>query len=235
MDIQNYRELITKELLMGPNSMRVLGEMLEKHPLQLDAGSVILDLGCGKGLTSLVLAKETCAKVCAADLWVTEEENNTSFAKWGVGGQVTAVQADGSALPFKDVQFDALVSVDSYHYFAGKKGFFEKKMLPLLKEGAVVRIGIPGIKDAYDNRTEELLSPWLGEDAYMFKSPRQWKEIIGDNARIVKMDVWEMDCFESAWRDWFSTGHEFAMSDKACFEGIIKPYTCFVGIAIELM
>ena len=27
--------------------------------------------------------------------------------------------------PFENKQFRALVSIDSYHYFAGKKGFFE--------------------------------------------------------------------------------------------------------------
>ena len=54
-----YKKLFTNEFLMGPNSVRLLAEMLEKCPI--DEGLRILDLGCGKGLTSLFLAKETKA------------------------------------------------------------------------------------------------------------------------------------------------------------------------------
>jgi cyclopropane fatty-acyl-phospholipid synthase-like methyltransferase len=50
-----YKELFTAEYLMGPNSMRLLDEMLEKYPLR--KGSRVMDLGCGKGITSLYLAK----------------------------------------------------------------------------------------------------------------------------------------------------------------------------------
>lgn len=234
MNISQYTDLITAEFLMGPNSMRILGELLEKHPIHLSPDDLILDLGCGKGLTSLILASETPAKVIAADLWISEEENNANFVKWGIADRVTALQADGNALPFVSQQFDALISVDSYHYFAAKPGFFDEKILPFLKNGAVVRIGIPGIKDAFADRAEELLTPWLGEEAHMFKSPAQWRKLIGDNERIANIHVWEMDCFESAWQDWFSTGHEYAVNDRAYYETILKPCTCFVGISIAL-
>ena len=32
--IENYREFFTKEYLMGPNSLRLLDEMLRKYPLK---------------------------------------------------------------------------------------------------------------------------------------------------------------------------------------------------------
>ena len=234
MNIDQFSHLITADLLMGPNSMRILDELLTKHPMQLNADDTILDLGCGKGLTSFLLAKSTPAHIYAADLWITEDENNANFAKWGVSGRITAIQADGSALPFEKDRFDALISVDSYHYFAAKPGFFIEKMLPLLKKGATVRIGIPGIKNAYENKTEELLTPWLGGDAHMFKSPAQWKELIGTHERIARAETWEMDCFESAWEDWFLTEHEYAINDHSHYKTILKPYTCFVGISIDL-
>ena len=43
---------------MGPNSVRILEELFDKYPLQLALDDLILNLGCGKGLTSLVIAKE---------------------------------------------------------------------------------------------------------------------------------------------------------------------------------
>lgn len=230
MNMDQYQAYISAETMMGPNSARILAELLDKHPLRIAPDDTILDLGCGTGLTSLILAKETGARVFANDLWVGAEENGRRFAEWGVGGQVTPVCEDANRLSFEKGQFRALVSIDSYHYFAGKKGFFQEKILPFLKEDGEVLIGIPGLKDAYAGRAEELLSGWLGEDAHLFQSPERWREIIGGGDRIGLVETWEMDCFSRAWEDWLATDNEFARGDRQYFETIIRPYTCFVGI-----
>ena len=138
---------------MGPNSVRILAELLGKYPLWPAPDDAVLDLGCGTGLTSLIIARETGAKVFANDLH------------------------------FEKKQFCALVSIDSYHYFAGNEGFFQEKILPFLKDGGEVLIGIPGLKDAYADCAEELLSDWLGDDAYMFKSPKRWNTLSNSTLR----------------------------------------------------
>ena len=234
MNIANYKEYMTEEVLMGPTSARILEELLAKHPVEQNSGNKVLDLGCGKGLTSLILAKETGAQVYANDLWIPAEENANRFCQWGVGEQIIPVHEDANCLKFNDGQFNLLVSVDSYHYFATKKGFFEAKILPFLSDDAMVLIGIPGMKDEYAGRSGELLPEWLGDEAYMFKSPTEWKEIIGTHHRIKTVETWEMGCFDLAWSEWLSTGNQFALSDKQVFETIIKPYTCFVGIYIKI-
>jgi len=231
---EDFKNYLSAELLMGPNSLRILEELLMRHPLNLGADACVLDLGCGKGLTSFALAKETCAKICAADLWIAPEENARRFEMWNIAERATPVYADANALPFEKETFDALVSVDAYHYFGTAEGFFAEKILPFLKNGAVCLIGVPGIKDAFAQHGEELLSDWLGDESYMFKSPAQWKEIIGSHERIASVETWEMDCFDRAWSDWFATGHEFALGDKRFFEKLIAPYTCFAGICIKL-
>lgn len=234
MDISSYQKYISEETMMGPNSVRILEELFRKYPLQPTADYLTLDLGCGTGLTSLVIAKETGAKVYANDLWVSEEENGKRFAQWGVSGQVIPNCEDANHLSFEKKQFNALVSVGSYHYFAGYEGFFQEKILPFMKEGGVVLIGIPGLKDEYMSRAQELLSDWLGDDAYMFKSPAHWKELIGSHDRIEAVKTWEMDCFGKAWGEWLATNNEFACGDRQYFETMIKPYTCLVGIYIKL-
>ena len=69
-NIENYRKYFTKEYLMGPNSFRLLDELIERSP----EGALFdrtLDLGCGFALTSMFIANETDAKnVYAFDLWI---------------------------------------------------------------------------------------------------------------------------------------------------------------------
>ena len=234
MDIEEYSKYMTAEMLMGPNSLRILEALFVKYPLALSTGDSVLDLGCGKGLTSFAIAKETCAKVYANDLWISAEDNAKRFSEWGMSKQIIPVHEDANELNFEKGQFSALISIDSYHYFATGKGFFEEKILPFLREKAVVLIGVPGIKDEFRGRSEELLSDWLGDESYMFQSPSAWKEIIGNHDRIDEVETWEMDCFEKAWDEWFTTEHKYALGDKQFFNTLIKPYTCFVGIYIRL-
>lgn len=234
MNLHDYQAYITPETLMGPNSARILAALLNSYPLQLAPDDSVLDLGCGTGLTSLIIAKETGARVWANDLWVSAEENGARFARWGVGAQITPICEDANRLAFDKKQFRALISIDAYHYFAGSKGFFQEKILPFLRDDGVVLIGVPGLKDEYTGRAEELLSDWLGGDASMFKSPKTWRALIGADERIESVRTWELDCFDQAWGDWLATNKPFALGDKQHFETIIKPYTCFVGIYIQL-
>ena len=232
MELEKYRPYWTKEYLMGPNSTRILRELLERNPCSLGGDSLILDLGCGTGLTSYALCAETGAKVLANDLWISGEENAARFAAWGVGDRITPVHENADNLRFAPESFDAVVSIDSYHYFAGKEGYFQEKILPFLKPGGVALFGVPGIKEEYDTRTEELLSPWLGEDAYMFHSVRQWKKILGEDVDMASVEVFELGCFEAAWQDWLATDNEFARGDSEHWENIIKPYSNFVGMIV---
>lgn len=233
MDLSPYQPYCTSEYLMGPNSLRLLKELLEKHPLHLTEGSLILDLGCGTGLTSYALARETGARVLANDLWISGEENAARFAAWGVGDRVTPVHENADNLHFEPESFDAIVSIDSYHYFAGHEGYFEKRILPFLKPGGVALIGVPGMKVAFDTQTLELLEPWAHDESYMFRSVRQWRALLGNSPKIESVRVGELDCFDAAWQDWLATDHKYARQDSEFWESIIKPYTCFVGMIVR--
>ena len=79
MNIGSYGAYISAETMMGPNSVRILAELFDKYPVQFAPDDKILDLGCGTGLTSLVIAKETGTRVFANDLWVSAEENGRRF------------------------------------------------------------------------------------------------------------------------------------------------------------
>lgn len=233
MNLEFYRPFLTREYLMGPNSLRILKELLDKNPKLLDADSLILDLGCGTGLTSFALCHETGAKVLANDLWISGEENAARFAAWGVGEKVTPIQENADDLHLEKESFDAIVSIDSYHYFAGTEGYFQQKILPFLKSGGVAIFGVPGIKEKYDSQTTALLSPWLGKESYMFRSVRQWRKLLGESPDMASVEIFELSCFEEAWNDWLATDNEYARGDTACWEQNIKPYTNFVGMIVR--
>lgn len=228
-----YKEYFQAENLMGPNSIRLLDELLIRYPLHFQKENKVLDLGCGKGLTSLFIAKETGATVYANDLWITAEENAGRFEDWNMSDSIIPKHEDAKNLSFDKEMFDAIISVDSYHYFAGKENFFQENILPHVKKGGMVLIAIPGIKEDYEGQQQELLKEWVGDEWYMFRSGSWWKHIIGDSDEIEYTDTWEMENFEIAWDEWLSTNNEYALGDKKFYETIIKKYTNFVGIVVK--
>ena len=61
---------------------------------KIKAGSIVMDLGSGQGITSVFLAKEYGFKVYATDLWSDAEENRKFFAEMGL--------TDDQIIPVKD-------------------------------------------------------------------------------------------------------------------------------------
>lgn len=230
---EKYTDYFNDQYLMGPNSIRLLDELLIKYPLCFNKNHVVLDLGCGKGLTSLFISQETGAKVYANDLWIKEEANHKRFTEWGVREDIIPSCEDANHLSFDVETFDAIVSIDAYHYFAGKEGFFEEKILPYVKKDGIVLIAMPGIKEAYEGQQQALLGPWLRNEAEMLHSLSWWRDIIGTSKEIACVDVWEMSNFTVAWEEWFATSNKHALADQMHYESIIKKYTTFVGIAIR--
>jgi len=58
---------------MGPNALWLLESLAEVMPIEPEMK--ILDLGCGKAMTSIFLAKEFGARVWATDLWIAASDN----------------------------------------------------------------------------------------------------------------------------------------------------------------
>src|SRR5690349_16908754 len=88
---------------MGPHPLWQLEDILPA--LVLEPGSRVLDLGCGRGATSVFLARECGVTVTACDLWVSLEELEAVFRETGVERSVTAVNADVRQLPFANEEF----------------------------------------------------------------------------------------------------------------------------------
>ena len=74
-------------LEMGPHPLWQLEDILPA--LALEPGSRVLDLGCGRGATSVFLARECGVTVTACDLWVSVEELEGVVREAGVERSVT--------------------------------------------------------------------------------------------------------------------------------------------------
>src|SRR4051812_18838773 len=101
--------------LMGPNPLWLMESLLDH--MQLEPGMRVLDLGCGRAVTSIFLAKETGATVFATALWIDAAGNWRRIREAGAEDLVVPIHAEAHALPFANSFFDAVVSVDAYHYF----------------------------------------------------------------------------------------------------------------------
>ena len=100
---------------MGENALLNM-ESLTKN-LELKPGMRVLDLGCGKAISAIFLAKEFEVTVWAVDEAVSASDNYQRILEAGCSDRVIPLEADARALPFAEEYFDAIVVVDSYTYF----------------------------------------------------------------------------------------------------------------------
>ena len=214
--IAKYRQYFTKEYLMGPNSFRLLDELIRRKPSDVPFHRT-LDLGCGFALTSLFIAHETDADtVYACDLWVPATENYRRIRDSHLEDRIIPIHCDAMDLPFAHEYFDAVVSVDAYHYFGCREGVFAEKILPFVKPGGCVMIAVPGLKEQPQGDLRRLLETWAeGDDAKLFRTAAWWEELLkkecGETCNIT---VKEAECFDTAWQEWFGTGHKYAVRDR---------------------
>ena len=214
--IEKYRQYFTKEYLMGPNSFRLLDELIRKKPSNTRFHRT-LDLGCGFALTSLFVANETDADyVYAYDLWIPATENYRRIRDSHLEDRVIPIHGDAMDMPFAHEYFDVIVSVDAYHYFGCSEGVFAEKILPFVKPGGYVMIAVPGLKAQPKGDLRQLFETWAeGDDVQLFKTAAWWEALLknecGDKCEIT---VKEAECSDVAWQEWFDTGHEYDIRDR---------------------
>src|SRR6201988_3787896 len=85
--------------------------------LDLRPGMRVLDLGCGRAMSSIFLRREFGVQVWATDLWFSASENLPRIRDAGVEDGFFPIHADARSLPFAAGFFDAVVSVDSFPYY----------------------------------------------------------------------------------------------------------------------
>ena len=114
--------------------------------MDLCPGMKVLDMGCGKGITSVFLAKEYGVTVFTNDLWISAADNLSRFEEAGVADKVFPIHAEAYALPYAEGFFDAAISIDSYHYFGASESYFPDVFSKLVKPNGQFGIVVPGLR-----------------------------------------------------------------------------------------
>ena len=209
---------LVRSKIMGPNTLKLTEELMSSA--SIPAGSIVLDLGSGCGISSAMLAREYGLVTFAADLWSDPTENMRFLESLGLTNrEVIPVKADATALPFAHAFFDAVVSVDSYNYFGRDPEYLGACLLPHVKDGGRILLAIPGmVRDCHENLPACLLESWTPEQLDYMHDMSWWQHNFAHTHGIEIIDMHEMECTREAWADWIECDNEYARGDRAAVE-----------------
>ena len=194
---------------MGPHPLWLMEALCQRRPPT--PGTLVLDLGCGKALTSVFLAREFDVRVVAADWWIPALENQQRLVAAGAAERVTPIRAEAHSLPLAGAQFDAIVSVDAYHYF-GTADLYLAEMTRLLRPGGWIGIVVPGLQFEQPALPPPgLASHWLW-DFCSFHSPEWWSHHWAKTGLVTVAGAWWMEDGHRLWLEWARLADDYAAS-----------------------
>src|SRR5215831_14095209 len=152
-----HPEWITASVSGGANALWLTEWLAEA--LDLRPGMRVLDLGCGRAMSSVFLRREFGVQVWATDLWFSASENLQRIQDAGVGDGVFPIHADARSLPFAAGFFDAIISIDSFVYY-GTDDLYLNYLARFLKQGGQLGIAGTGVMREIEGPVPAHLSEW---------------------------------------------------------------------------
>jgi SAM-dependent methyltransferase len=207
---------------MGPHPLW-LAEWLSTA-VDLEPGMRVLDLGCGKALTSVFWAREFDVQVHAADLWTSVDDNWKRIVQAGEDRRATPVHVEAHALPFAEGFFDAIVSVDAYQYF-GTDVLYLSYLSRLLRPGGALGIAMPGLMREFPGGEvpAHLSEPQSNGNVFWedgcacFKTAEWWKALFSECSYV---HLARADTLEDGWKLW----RDFERAVEASGKGLFPSY-----------
>ncbi len=190
---------------MGPNAVWLTEWLCEA--MALKPGMRVLDMGCGKAMSSIFLAREFGVRVWANDLWVDAADNWRRVCEAGMEDLICPIHAEAHALPYAEGFFDAIVSIDSYHYY-GTCDLYLRYMTSFLRPGGQLGMVVPALMQPFEeNRVPSYLSGetpgsvrfWDPAECFSIRTLDWWRRH-WEQTRLV--DVQCADTLADGWRHW---------------------------------
>ncbi|MCY2967695.1 MAG: methyltransferase domain-containing protein, partial [Planctomycetota bacterium] len=174
--------------------------------LDLRPGMRVLDLGCGRCVSSVYLAREFGVQVWGADLWVSANENLHRVREAGLGDQIFPLHCDARSLPFGGGFFDAIICVDAFSYF-GTDSLYLNYLAHFVREGGQIAIAGAGLMKEFEQKVPEHLRQIWTQDFWCIRSADWWRRL-WEPTGIVAIEVSDaMVDGGQVWVDWQSAAH----------------------------
>ena len=193
----------------GANPLWLTEWLSEK--LDLRPNMRVLDLGCGRALSSIFLHREFGVQVWATDLWFSVTENLQRIRDAGVEDDVFPIHADARFLPFAAEFFDVIVSVDSFPYY-GTDDLYLHSLVRLLKPGGQLGIAGAALVQEMEGSVPDHLRDWWTPDLRCLHSPGWWRRH-WERAGIEDIEV--ADLLPGGWQFWRDWHIAVAPDNKA--------------------
>ena len=178
--------------------------------LDLRPGMRVLDLGCGRGASSIFLRREFGVQVWATDLWFDASERMERIRDAGVDDGVFPIHADARSLPFAAGFFDAIVSIDSFFYY-GTDDFYLNYLVRFLKPGGPIGIAGAGMMQEIDGALPVISRDWWTQDCWALHSAAWWRRH-WERTGILEIEL--ADTMPEGWQFWLDW-HKAIAPDNA--------------------
>jgi SAM-dependent methyltransferase len=181
--------------------------------MELRPGMRVLDLSCGRAMSSIFLHREFGVQVWAVDLWSSASENLQRIRDAGFADGVFPIRADARSLPFAAEFFDAVVCIDSFPYY-GTDDLYLGTLARFVKPGGPIAIAGAGLmREFHDAVPEHLRAWWIPEtpDINCLHSAHWWKH---HWTRSGLLDVAIADTMPDGWKFWLNW-HKAVAPDNA--------------------
>jgi SAM-dependent methyltransferase len=177
--------------------------------MNLRPGMRVLDLGCGRAMSSIFLHREFGVQVWAVDLWFNPSENLQRIRDAGVENGVFPIHANARSLPFAAEFFDAIVCIDSFYYY-GTDDFYLNSLARFVKPGGQIGIAGAGLMQELNGSIPEHLRAWWTPDLWSLHSVEWWRKHWERNGIV---DIVLGDTMPDGWRKWLEW-HTTAFPDN---------------------
>ena len=167
--------------------------------LDLRPGMRVLDLGCGRGASSIFLRREFGVQVWATDLWFDRlgENASASATPASMTASFRSMPTPGRCRSPPDF-FDAIVSIDSFFYY-GTDDFYLNYLVRFLKPGGPIGIAGAGMMQEIDGALPDHLRDWWTQDCWALHSAAWWRR---HWERTGILDIELADTMPDGWQFW---------------------------------
>jgi cyclopropane fatty-acyl-phospholipid synthase-like methyltransferase len=171
----------------------------------------VLDLGCGRAVSSVFLRREFGVQVWATDLWFSASENLQRVRDADVEHGVFPIHADARLLPFAAEFFDAIVCIDSFPYY-GTDDLYLNYLARFVKPGGQLGIAGAGLMQEIEGPPPEHLREWWTPDLWCLHSADWWRRH-WERTGIVDVEV--ADTMSDGWLVWLDWHKVIAPDNEA--------------------